>query len=461
MSVSSLVNRQSYTGDGSSTSFPTVFPFFLASDILVIETVIATGVQTTKALTTDYTVIGGGAVVTNGVSSPSTGTVVANTAPPSTVTWTLIRDTALTQLVTHTNNDPLPAASIDNPLDRLTLSAQRSREISARSLRQPDGDTATIATIPPKVTRASMFAAYDGNGDPIAAAGTSANLGPVSTFINTLLDDADAATARATLGFSALTTPINEAQGANIASATTTDIGAATGNYVKVTGTVAITGLGTIQAGTRRIVEFTGALVLTHNAASLILPGGQNITTAAGDAGVFVSEGAGVWRCVGYCPAIQLPAVTKWGGNIAQVVFTETGAVATGSTLIPIDDTIPQNTEGDQYMSLSITPTNSSSTLLIEMLWCGTHSASGGLTAALFQDTTANALAVASLTLVGASSIILSFRHKMVAGTTSATTFKVRVGGQNTGTTTFNGQSGSRFFGGVYASSIKITEILP
>jgi hypothetical protein len=93
---------------------------------------------------------------------------------------------------------------------------------------------------------------------------------------------------------------INEAKGSDIASATTTDIGAATGNYVNVTGTTTITGLGTVQAGTRRIVNFTGALTLTHNATSLILPTAANITTAAGDTAVFVSLGSGNWKCVSY-----------------------------------------------------------------------------------------------------------------------------------------------------------------
>lgn len=104
---------------------------------------------------------------------------------------------------------------------------------------------------------------------------------------------------------------INEAKGADIASATTTDIGAATGNYVVVTGTTTITGLGTVQAGTRRVVEFSGALTLTHNATSLILPGGANITTAAGDCATFVSEGSGNWRCVSYVAATGMPVVAS------------------------------------------------------------------------------------------------------------------------------------------------------
>jgi hypothetical protein len=47
----------------------------------------------------------------------------------------------------------------------------------------------------------------------------------------------------------------------------------------------------------------------------------------------------------------------------------------------------------------------------------------------------------------------------MDAGTTSETTFKVRAGGEEAGTTTFNGVGGARKYGGVLASSITITEI--
>lgn len=94
--------------------------------------------------------------------------------------------------------------------------------------------------------------------------------------------------------------PINFAKGGDIASATTTDIGAATGNVADVTGTTTITGLGTVQAGTIRFIQFDGALTLTHNATSLILPGGVNITTVAGDYAIFQSEGSGNWRCVVY-----------------------------------------------------------------------------------------------------------------------------------------------------------------
>lgn len=93
----------------------------------------------------------------------------------------------------------------------------------------------------------------------------------------------------------ALSSFLNEAQGADIASASTTDIGAATGNYVVITGTVTITALGTIQAGSRRIVKTSGALTFTYNATSLILPGATNLASQAGDTFEFVSLGGGNW----------------------------------------------------------------------------------------------------------------------------------------------------------------------
>ncbi len=55
--------------------------------------------------------------------------------------------------------------------------------------------------------------------------------------------------------------------------------------------------------------------------------------------------------------------------RLVQVVNTETGAVATGTTVMPADNTIPQNTEGDEYMTLAITPTNTNNKLLIEVEW--------------------------------------------------------------------------------------------
>jgi hypothetical protein len=92
-------------------------------------------------------------------------------------------------------------------------------------------------------------------------------------------------------------------KGADIASASTTDLSTATGDFVFVTGTTTITALGTCVAGVERTVKFAGVLTLTYNATSLILPGAANITTAANDVAVFRSLGSGNWLCIGYTKA--------------------------------------------------------------------------------------------------------------------------------------------------------------
>jgi hypothetical protein len=148
-------------------------------------------------------------------------------------------------------------------------------------------------------------------------------------------------------------------------------------------------------------------------------------------------------------------------GAVIQVVNFQTGALATGTTTLPTDNTIPQNTEGNEYMTLSITPKSVTSKLLIDVVWQGSHSAAGiGFTIALFQDSTVNALATSMNSVTSANyQFTTTLRHYMTAGTVSSTTFKVRAGSGTAGTTTFNGWGAAVQYGGVLASSITITEI--
>jgi hypothetical protein len=153
-------------------------------------------------------------------------------------------------------------------------------------------------------------------------------------------------------------------------------------------------------------------------------------------------------------------SVVQGGNGILQVVSTFTGEVATGTTAMPGDDTIPQNTEGDQFLSLAITPKISTSKLWIHVvaaLMNNSGASAQGL--ALFQDTTANALAVTWYLAYANSYFTQILNHIMTSGTTSATTFKVRSGNHGGGTTTFNGYAGTRFYGGKMASGIIITEM--
>jgi len=197
--------------------------------------------------------------------------------------------------------------------------------------------------------------------------------------------------------------------------------------------------------------ENSSGVVLSYPAANTTLVGTDSTQT-------LTNKSIVASQLTGTIAAARMPA-----GSVLQVVNYTTGAVATGTGTIPSDDTIPQNTEGDQYMSLAITPISATSKLVIDVVGQFANAAGGGrFMMALFQDTTANALAASTQGFVDAGKpLMLSLIHYMTAGTTSSTTFKVRAGTLSAapGTTTFNGTGGGRLLGGVSSSSITIWEI--
>lgn len=119
-----------------------------------------------------------------------------------------------------------------------------------------------------------------------------------------------------------------EDKAADIASASSIDIGAADGNLIDITGTTGITALGTAKAGTRRVLRFTGSPTLTHNATSLILLGAANIQTLPGDRAEFWSLGSGNWLNTGYRRAHVLPHEMARGA-IWGLTYANNGADAT------------------------------------------------------------------------------------------------------------------------------------
>jgi hypothetical protein len=145
-------------------------------------------------------------------------------------------------------------------------------------------------------------------------------------------------------------------------------------------------------------------------------------------------------------------------GAVVQTVYAISGAVDSGTTAIPVDDTIPQSSEGDEYLTLAITPKSASNLLIIDINCQAEMTASANWVCALFQDATAGALAVVKGSIAANGAATVNLRHVMVSGTTSATTFKQRMG-PGSGTLTMNGANTSRLFGGVAASSMTIMEI--
>lgn len=147
-------------------------------------------------------------------------------------------------------------------------------------------------------------------------------------------------------------------------------------------------------------------------------------------------------------------------GFLVGISIGSSSSSSTGTTIIPLDDTIPQNTEGDEYLTLSITPRGATHLLEIDVtIFLANSAAAYNMIAALFQDTIANALATSiSYGAVAGAANSLRIHHSMVAGTTSAITFKVRAGANTAGTTTVNGIAGNRFFGTTTKSTIALRE---
>lgn len=168
---------------------------------------------------------------------------------------------------------------------------------------------------------------------------------------------------------------------------------------------------------------------------------------------------AGTWTTFNLI-AVQLmgPGV-KLPGSVVQVSALQTGAAAAGAGTIPLDNTIPQITEGTEFMTRAITPTSAANLLKIEakaIMWVDTAVVVIG---ALFQDSLVDALAIAKYYMASAGDNDLWISHLRQANTVASTTFRLRAGGHAASTVWMNGR-GAAQFGGASLSSINITEIM-
>lgn len=194
MTVASTLCRRDYTANGVTTAFAADFYFLADADLAVYVTDLANS-STLKTLTTDYTVSGAG--------NPAGGTVTFNTAPTNNYRVSILRGASLLQPLDLADNDPLPADSVEMELDRLLMQLQQVKERLDHAIRIQPSESSALGTLPPASLRANMILGFDASGNPIPVAGTLSSL-VVSSYIATLIDDLNAAAARATLGSGAI-----------------------------------------------------------------------------------------------------------------------------------------------------------------------------------------------------------------------------------------------------------------
>ncbi len=193
MTVSSGVSKIVYAAGGGAPPYAVPFLYLETGHVEVVRRA-ADGSETVWREGTHYALTPAG--------DPSGGmlTVAAGHRLAAGESLTIRRDVPRTQETDYQEAGRFPAETHERALDKLTMIAQQLAERAGRTLTVPRSDRAGDMAIPIDAERAGRFLAFDGGGRPVAAAGASADLGPVSAFIATLLDNADAGAARATLG---------------------------------------------------------------------------------------------------------------------------------------------------------------------------------------------------------------------------------------------------------------------
>lgn len=160
MTVSSSTAKVSYSGNGSTQAFAVSF-YFLANSQLLVVLRSSTGVETTQVLGTNYTVTGAG-VLTG-------GTVTMTVAPPTGTTLVISRNVPLTQETDLQPNDRLPAETLEQSIDKLTMITQQLDDASDRSIKFPVSDSTTLnSTLPAAELRANKYLGFNSLGNPVA-----------------------------------------------------------------------------------------------------------------------------------------------------------------------------------------------------------------------------------------------------------------------------------------------------
>ena len=163
-------------------------------------------------------------------------------------------------------------------------------------------------------------------------------------------------------------------------------------------------------------------------------------------------------------PKIANGAVTALKMSTNMVVdraYGEYTANAALTTIIPFDDTIPQNTEGTQIISVTITPKSTTNRLRVRARVHGMSPTSGDvISIAVFRNSDVNALSASfgSVTSAAATISMASIEFEFVPASTSLQTINLRVGG-NLGAIRLNGTTTARVFGGASVCSLIVEEI--
>jgi hypothetical protein len=410
MAVQSDTSRVSYAGNNSTvTTYEVPFRFLDATHLYAVEKTSA-GVESAITLANH-----------TGVGDTNGGTVTTATAVPATSTLTIYRVVPATQLTSYAEGGDFPAASHEAALDKLTMVAQQNARALSRAVRVSEAQgpvseiVATPSTViglnasgqpwPMTVSDLKTFLALSGVTLDVAAgmktaANSTERAAAVPDFTGQLLTQRDTAVIYVSTGTSA-------------------------GNWTAVSFTLAllagiVDGLFTADAAGR--AKFADGFVNAAKLASTLDLSGKTVTLA----------NSIITTALLNAGAVTAPKVAN--GFSVQTVNTVSSATATIGSTFPRDNTKPQNTPGEgaelTALATTITPASNTNKVLVRVnLQLASDTAWGGAcVAALFRESVADALTVRCVSVPQSSLGHLTFEFLDSPGTSSATTYKLRLG---------------------------------
>ena len=185
MTISSAVNKVSYTANGTSKNFTVPFYFIYKSDLKVYR--MNGYVQELLTLDTDYTIIGtpeqqDGSIYRNG------GTVVMSAMPTAGTRFAILREVPLTQEADYQEGSTFPAALHELALDKLTMAVQQLEEKTDRAV-----TVDVFSGTDPSSLVNEIKALYDVKDEVITAAENISSIVITANDINAIKDAPDQA----------------------------------------------------------------------------------------------------------------------------------------------------------------------------------------------------------------------------------------------------------------------------
>jgi len=294
MTISTTISKVVLPGTGAQTSF--AYPFLIPA--LGDEQVIYTDGNGNSTILTEsqYTI--------TGIGSSTGGTVtytISGAAIAIGTSLTIARNVPYVQSYSFNNQGYFLPSVIESAFDYVTMALQQIENSSVYAFSAPTSDANPPLPLPSASARALKYAAFDGNGNMIAALPASATA-PVSAAMQPVVAAATTAAAVSLLGIN--TTNGGFGSSTSIAVASTVDLGTSATHNVLLTGSGTIASFGSSASAAAPDYQFQVSAATTFvNSANLICPGGVNLSGAAGDIGIAVYQGSGIWRLNAYFPA--------------------------------------------------------------------------------------------------------------------------------------------------------------